>query len=94
MNKSVSSRINAPWFNMPVDMMGKLFPELSHRETEILILYFSGLDTASISHSLKISQSTVNNHLANAKFKFSAGSISELRSLILLRFLVCQVTSH
>lgn len=94
MNKSVSSRINAPWFNMPVDMMRKLFPELSHRETEISILYFSGLDTASISHSLKISQSTVNNHLANAKFKFSAGSISELRSLILLRFLVCQVTSH
>lgn len=87
-------RLNAPWFNMPIDMMGKIFPELSHRETEISILYFSGLDTASISHSLNISQNTVNNHLANAKFKFSAGSISELRSLILLRFLVCHVTSH
>lgn len=94
MNKPTAIRINAPWFNMPVDMMIKIFPELSHRETEISILYFSGLDTASISHSLKISQNTVNNHLANAKVKFSAGSISELRSLILLRFLVCNVASH
>ncbi|MBA0219791.1 helix-turn-helix transcriptional regulator [Pectobacterium brasiliense] len=84
---------NAPWFTIPYGLINELFPELSSREAEVAILYFSGLDTRSISYSLNVSNSTINNHLANSKLKLGATNISELRSSILLRFLVYQISS-
>ncbi|MBI0473564.1 LuxR family transcriptional regulator [Pectobacterium parmentieri] len=84
---------DAPWFIMSYGLIKELFPELSSREAEVSILYFSGLDTRSIAYSLNISNSTINNHLSNAKLKLGATNISELRSSILLRFLVYQIAS-
>lgn len=85
---------HAPWFNMQCGIAQKILPELSAREAEISILYSSGIDVRSIGHCLKISDSTVNNHLANAKSKLDSSNISELRSSILLRILVCQLTNQ
>jgi len=85
---------HAPWFNMSCGIAQKILPELSEREAEISILYSSGIDVRSISHFLFISDRTVNNHLANARQKLDSRNIAELRSSILLRFLVCQITNQ
>ncbi|EAP9626451.1 hypothetical protein EYT00_24485 [Salmonella enterica] len=85
---------HAPWFNMQRGITQKILPELSAREAEISILYSSGIDVHSIGHCLNISNRTVNNHLANAKAKLDSSGVSELRSTILLRILVCQLTNQ
>lgn len=85
---------HAPWFNMHCGIAQKILPELSAREAEISILYSSGIDVRSIGYCLAISASTVNRHLENAKTKLDSSNISELRSSILLRILVCQLTSQ
>ncbi|QMN60960.1 helix-turn-helix transcriptional regulator [Citrobacter freundii] len=85
---------HAPWFNIQCGIAQKILPELSAREAEISILYSSGIDVRSIGHCLCISDSTVNNHLANAKTKLDSNNISELRASILLRILVCQLTNQ
>ncbi|EEQ3594410.1 hypothetical protein GRB98_005179 [Escherichia coli] len=85
---------HAPWFNMTNEIAQKILPELSAREAEISILYSSGIDVRSIGHCLSISAGTVNNHLANAKNKLDSNNISELRSSILLRILICQLTNN
>ena len=84
---------HAPWFNMQCGIAQKILPELSAREAEISILYSSGIDVRSIGYFLFISEKTVNNHLAYAKKKLDCNNIAELRSSILLRILVCQLTN-
>ena len=85
---------HAPWFNITCGIAQRVLPELSAREAEISILYSSGIDVRSIGHCLCISERTVNNHLANAKTKLDSNNIAELRSSILLRILVCQLTNQ
>lgn len=85
---------HAPWFNISSELKSTILPELSGREAEILMLYSSGLDARTIANFLNISSYTVNNHLANAKLKFDLNHVSELRAMLLLRFLSCQAINN
>lgn len=89
-NHDINTSKHVPWYNLTDDFKEQILPELSEREAEIAIIYSSGIDVRSISHFMKISDKTVNNHLANAKTKLDSTNVAELRSAILLRFLVAQ----
>lgn len=65
----------------------KLFPKLSRREVEVLVLYCSGSSTHEIALELNISVSTVKCHLISAMHKYERDSFSELRCLFYLKFI-------
>ncbi|HGJ5865792.1 response regulator transcription factor [Arsenophonus nasoniae] len=65
----------------------KLFPKLSRREIEVLVLYCSGMLRHEIALELHISISTVETHLSNAMHKYELERYSELRHLFYLKFI-------
>jgi DNA-binding NarL/FixJ family response regulator len=54
-----------------------VFPELTEREREILVLMAQGLGNAGIAHRLVLSQKTVRNHVSNVLGKLHAESRDE-----------------
>jgi DNA-binding NarL/FixJ family response regulator len=65
----------------------KMFPKLSPREVEVLVLYCSGVLRHEIALELHISVSTVDDHLSNAMRKYELERYSELRQLFNLKFI-------
>lgn len=65
----------------------KLFPKLSRREVEVIVLYCSGVLRHEIALELHISIATVDSHLSNAMHKYELERYSELRQLFHLKFI-------
>lgn len=65
----------------------KLFPKLSCREVEVLVLYCSGVLRHEIALELHITVGTVDNHLSNAMHKYELERYSELRQLFHMKFI-------
>lgn len=65
--------------------MVDLFPELSAQEAKAVVLYAYGLSLRTIAFDGKISTHTVSTYLARAKGKFEVQSLSELRTICMVR---------
>ncbi|WP_290604148.1 LuxR C-terminal-related transcriptional regulator [Arsenophonus sp. ENCA] len=64
-----------------------MFPKLSPREVEVLVLYCSGVLRHEIALELHITVCTVNHHLSKAMHKYELERYSELRQLFHLKFI-------
>lgn len=74
-------------YSPDIERLKVLLPELSDRESQVSILYFTGLPIKEISDCLSISERTANCHICNSKNKFGLSTYQDLKTLILLRFL-------
>ncbi|RMR11226.1 hypothetical protein ALP90_200117 [Pseudomonas amygdali pv. ulmi] len=62
-----------------------LLPELSTQEAKAAMLYSYGFSLRTIANEGKISTHTVSTYLARAKGKFEVQSLSELRTICMVR---------
>ncbi|EGH9360846.1 TraA protein [Salmonella enterica] len=81
----------AAYHHIPDEKLLKVFPELSLTESNIMALYSLGMSVAMIASSQNKSVKTVNNHLANVKFKLSTVSMFDLRTLFHIRIMLVLV---
>lgn len=79
--------------HIPSEKLLKVFPELSSTESIIMVLYSLGVTAAAIAKNQNKSVKTVNNHLANIKYKLSTESTYDLRTLFYIRIMLMMVKS-
>jgi DNA-binding NarL/FixJ family response regulator len=73
----VASYVLGHFGSPSADRRSPVFPELTEREREILVLMAQGLGNAGIAHRLVLSQKTVRNHVSNVLGKLHAETRDE-----------------